>query len=109
MDRNCVVIYDACVLFPAPLRDLLMELGVLSHDKMLFRPKWTEQIHEEWISNLLKKRPDLKQEVLAATRKFMDSAFEDYEPLVNWPSETPAGCWISKIYHYVVNFLVLRW
>ena len=53
MDRNCVVVYDACVLFPAPLRDLLMELSVLSHGKKLFRPKWTDKIHDEWINNLL--------------------------------------------------------
>ncbi|MBS2008510.1 MAG: PIN domain-containing protein [Cyanobacteria bacterium SZAS TMP-1] len=82
MDRNCAVIYDACVLFPAPLRDLLMELGVLSHGKKLFRPKWTDKIHEEWISNLLEEKPHLKQEALAVTRKLMDSAFEGYEPLV---------------------------
>lgn len=82
MDRNCAVIYDACVLFPAPLRDLLMELGILSQGKKLFRPKWTDEIHEEWISNLLEERPDLKPESLAKTREFMDGAFEDYEPLV---------------------------
>ena len=31
---------------------------------------------------LLEQRPDLKPEDLATTRKFMDSAFEDYEALV---------------------------
>ncbi len=82
MDRNCVVVYDACVLFPAPLRDLLMELGVLSHRNKLFRPKWTDKIHEEWISNLLEERTDIKPEALAVTRKLMDGAFEGYEPLV---------------------------
>ena len=79
MDRNCVVVYDACVLFPAPLRDLLMELGVLSHRNKLFRPKWTDKIHEEWISNLLEERTDIKPEALAVTRKLMDGAFEGYE------------------------------
>lgn len=42
-------IYDACVLYPAPLRDLLMQLALSD----LYRAKWTERIHEEWMSNLL--------------------------------------------------------
>jgi hypothetical protein len=40
-----IVIYDACVLYPAPLRDLLMHLAMAD----LFQAKWTDQIHEEWI------------------------------------------------------------
>jgi hypothetical protein len=38
-------LFDACVLYPAPLRDLLMHLAVTD----LFRAKWTDQIHDEWI------------------------------------------------------------
>ena len=41
------VLYDACVLFPAPLRDLLMRLAL----RDLFRARWTQRIHEEWIRN----------------------------------------------------------
>lgn len=51
------VMLDACVLYLAPLRDLLVELA--STD--LFRAKWTERIHDEWISALLKNRPDLDE------------------------------------------------
>ena len=36
-------VLDACVLYPAPLRDLLMHLALLD----LFRAKWTDDIHEE--------------------------------------------------------------
>lgn len=82
MDRNVVVVYDACVLFPAPLRDILMELGVLAHKSKLFRPKWTNRIHEEWISNLLEERKELRREDLERTRLLMDRAFEDQTPLV---------------------------
>jgi hypothetical protein len=46
------------VLYPAPLRDLLMEIAAAR----LFRAKWTAQIHEEWMSNLLAERPDLTSE-----------------------------------------------
>ena len=39
-----VVLYDACVLYPAPLRDLLMRLTLTD----LFQARWTDQIHDEW-------------------------------------------------------------
>jgi predicted nucleic acid-binding protein len=54
------VMLDACVLYPAPLRDLLIELA--STD--LFRAKWTQRIHDEWVSSLLKNRPDLDEQRL---------------------------------------------
>ena len=47
--------YDACVLYLAPLRDFLIWLGLSG----LFRARWSEQIHDEWKRNLLKNRPDL--------------------------------------------------
>ncbi len=43
----------------------------------LFRAKWTDKIHDEWISNLLQNRPDLDPEKLALTRSLMDSAVPD--------------------------------
>jgi len=51
------VIYDANVLYPAPLRSVLMFLAQTD----LFRARWTLDIHEEWIRNLLLKRPDLSR------------------------------------------------
>ena len=36
------VLYDACVLYPAPLRDLLMHVAVTD----LYRAKWTDTIHD---------------------------------------------------------------
>ena len=44
---NFTVIYDACVFYPAPLRDFLMHLALTE----LFRARWTETIHEEWIAS----------------------------------------------------------
>lgn len=67
------VIYDACVLYPAPLRDFLIELATTE----LYRAKWTAEIHEEWISNLLENRSDLKPEQLERTRTLMDDAVMD--------------------------------
>lgn len=48
-------LYDACVLYPAPLRDLLMELTLSE----LYRAKWSNRIHEEWIRNVLKSQPEI--------------------------------------------------
>ncbi len=68
-----VVLFDACVLYPAPVRDLLLELAAAG----LFRAKWTERIHDEWIQNLLRKRPDLISERLERTRKLINESVED--------------------------------
>jgi hypothetical protein len=51
------VVYDACVLYPAPLRDLLMRLALTD----LYRARWSDQIHEEWITAVLRNRPDLSR------------------------------------------------
>ncbi len=78
-----IVVYDACILYPAPLRDLLMWLALSD----LFQAKWTEQIHQEWISNVLKNRPDLTLTQLNRTKNLMNSHVRDalvsnYEDLI---------------------------
>jgi len=80
---NYVVIFDACVLYPAPLRDLLLRLALAD----LFQAKWTKDIHDEWMRNLLKNRPDLTRERLDKTREKMDlhvrdSLVTNYEDLI---------------------------
>ena len=67
---NFTVIYDACVLYPAPLRDLMIRLARTRR----FRARWTEDIHKEWIDALLKERPDLEQEQLERTAALMNKA-----------------------------------
>lgn len=67
------VVFDACVLYPAPLRDVLIEVGMQG----IFRPRWTDDIHDEWISHILADRKDITPEALARTRKLMDSAIPD--------------------------------
>lgn len=76
-------VYDACVLYPAPLRDFLMWLALSG----LYRARWTEEIHCEWKRNLLKNRPDLSIEQLDRTSQLMDLAIPDacvdsYEDLI---------------------------
>lgn len=77
------VVYDACVLYPAPLRDFLMWLGLSGR----FRARWSETIHDEWKRNLLANRPDLTRAQVDRTSDLMDRAIPDglvegYEALV---------------------------
>src|SRR3990167_8164411 len=80
---NFAVLYDACVLYPAPLRDLLMHLAITD----LYRAKWTDEIHEEWINSVLSDRKDLSREYLDRTRDKMntnvrDCLVEGYQSLI---------------------------
>lgn len=77
------VVYDACVLYPAPLRDFLMWLGLSGR----FRARWSPAIHEEWKRNLLINRPELTRAQLDRTSALMDTAIPDgsvtgYQPLI---------------------------
>lgn len=79
-----IVILDACVLFPAPLRDFLMHLALLD----VFQARWTDEIHAEWIRNVLKIRPDLTEKQLNRTKDLMnlhvrDCLVENYENLID--------------------------
>jgi predicted nucleic acid-binding protein len=82
MDRF-TAFFDANVLYPASLRDLLMRLAV----RGLFRAKWSAQVHEEWIRGVLADRPDLTRKQLERTRALMDAHVPDsivtgYEKLI---------------------------
>lgn len=79
-----VALFDACVLYPAQLRDLLLRVALSDS----FKARWTEQIHAEWIRNLLQDRPDISPERLARTRELMNCAVPDcvvteYEPFID--------------------------
>lgn len=65
------VFLDACTLFPAPVRDILLSFA----SDGLFIPLWSADIQDEWISNLLKKRPDLSLSQLKQTETSMNKAF----------------------------------
>lgn len=67
------VILDACVLYPAPLRDLLLSLASAG----LFHARWSARIQDEWVRNLLLQRPDLKREDLQRTCAMMSQAIPD--------------------------------
>lgn len=83
MTGHLTVLLDACVLYPAPLRDLLMRLALQD----LFQARWTTQIHEEWIRNVLAKNERLQRDKLERTAQLMSQAIPDslvtgYESLI---------------------------
>ena len=78
-----VVRYDACVLYAAPVRDLLMQLALSD----LFQARWTDQIHDEWTRNVAANRPDISHASLTRCRELMDEHVPDclvtnYEALI---------------------------
>lgn len=66
------VVLDACVLYPFSLRDVLLRLAELN----LYRPKWTDKINQEWVTNLGKEE-GIDQESLERTVRLMNNAFPE--------------------------------
>ena len=60
-----IVIYDANVLYPNTLRDLLIRIAQLPH---LVQAKWTDQILGEMSRALLRTRSDITEEKVAHLR-----------------------------------------
>lgn len=77
-----VVVYDACVLYPAALRDLLVRLAASG----LYQARWTARILDECFKSIVEARPELAGK-LDRTRALMEAAIPaamvtGYEPLV---------------------------
>jgi hypothetical protein len=68
-----IVLYDACVLYPAPVRDLLVRIAKTG----IVRARWTDAILDECFRSILKQRPDLKPAALERTRVLMKQAVPD--------------------------------
>jgi hypothetical protein len=66
-------VYDACVLYPAPLRDLLLRLGASG----LFRARWTDCINEEWRRSLQQNRPDIPEARLQRLVELVNASVPD--------------------------------
>ncbi len=77
------VVYDANVLHPASLRDLLIRLACTG----LYRAKWTHAILDEMTTSVIRANPQLDPARLERTRQLMIRAVTDcivtgYEPLI---------------------------
>jgi hypothetical protein len=76
------VIYDACVLHPAPLRDFLIRIAKTG----IARARWSATILDETFRAILRERPELESK-LGRTRELMMHAIADcmvsgYESLI---------------------------
>ena len=77
-----VAFLDANVLYQATVRSVLIELARVK----VFRPLWSERVHQEWTAALIRDRPDLSQAQIARTRALMEAHVDDamvtgYEPI----------------------------
>ena len=69
MVPRCVL--DACVLYDAPVRDLLLRLG----SEGLIVPVWSTRILDECFRALATNRPDLTEDQLGRLRAALERAF----------------------------------
>lgn len=79
-----VAIYDANVLYPSTLRDVLIRIA----QGGLVQAKWTDQILDETFRNILKNHPDIPPEKLDRVRALMNAAIRDclvkgHEPMID--------------------------
>ena len=84
MTADFLVVLDACVLIPAPLRDTLLRLA--EHPR-LYVPRWSETIIAETVRNLegrIGLSADKTAYLVAQLREhFGDSWVTGYEPLID--------------------------
>lgn len=82
-DVTFTVLYDANVLYPNVLRDVLIRLAQTG----LVHARWTDRILDETFRNLAADRPDIAIDTLAKLRGLMNRAVPDclvtgYEALI---------------------------
>ncbi len=65
-----VAVLDACVLYPPSVRDILMRLATSG----VYSPRWTTEIQEEWVRNVLADNPSVERGHLERTCRLMEHA-----------------------------------
>ena len=80
-----IVVYEANVLYPNTLRDLLIRIAQLPH---LVQAKWTNDILDEALGAVSKNHPDITAEKIERLGNLMNAAVADclvegYEPLID--------------------------
>lgn len=78
---------DANVLYPVPIRDLLLQLAAMD----IFRGKWTADIHRAWIEALLRNEPHRDRTKLERTRDLIDQGWRMLELMLAVPDLLPAS------------------
>ena len=72
---NITAVLDASILYSAALRDLVLSLAA----KGLYRPLWSQLIHDEWTRSVITNHGDgpTIQAHIERTRQRMDTVFPD--------------------------------
>jgi hypothetical protein len=86
-----VAVYDACVLYPFHLRNLLVQCAVYR----LVDARWSDAIHDEWIRNLAANDPSVSIDRRNTTRQLMNTVLPDamivdydhYIPTIKLPDD----------------------
>ena len=68
--RPPVAVFDACVLYPLHTRNILVQCAA----DRLVDACWTDEIHDEWMRNLVANTPGLSLNRLQRTRDLMKAA-----------------------------------
>lgn len=84
-----VVVYDACVLYPASVRDLLIRIA----NTGVVRARWSDRILDECFQSIEKNQPHIPSTALDRTRRLMGEAvpdclvrgYEEFEPGLDLP------------------------
>jgi hypothetical protein len=63
-------LFDTNVLYSMPVTDIVLELASTG----LFRARWSDDIHDEWVRHVIKDRPDLPMDAIQRRRRQMDIA-----------------------------------
>ena len=84
-----IAVFDSCILYPFHLRNMIVQAAV----DRLVEARWTDEIHDEWMRNLMVQVPAIPMERLQVTRQLMNSAlpiatirgYEEHIPRVTLP------------------------
>lgn len=68
-----VAVLDACVLYPAALRDVLLRCA----EAGLFQPRWSQQLLDELSAVLARNRPDIPAARVERLIRLMQEAFPE--------------------------------
>ena len=102
------VVYDANILYSAPLRDFFVQLAA----SKILEARWTEEIHSEWMRNVLLNRSDLRSEQLTRTKNLMNENVENclvqgYEQIIpELELPDPGDRHVLAAIHSRANFIV---
>lgn len=84
MELPVTVVYDANILYSAPLRDPFIRLALAG----LVQARWTDTIHEEWMRSVVRDQPSITREKAENVRDLMNLNVRDclvsgYESLID--------------------------